>query len=80
METTPLQRVIEIKKSQTALADAIGVKQAHIWNWLNRDGGRVPPSKVIAVSRAVSWAVTPHELRPDVYPNATDGLPTEVAS
>ncbi|MCV5295753.1 hypothetical protein OFC42_28600, partial [Escherichia coli] len=22
-----------------------------------------------------NWSVTPHELRPDIYPNPNDGLP-----
>ncbi|ENE14571.1 hypothetical protein ECP03047993_1333 [Escherichia coli P0304799.3] len=23
----------------------------------------------------MKWEVTPHEIRPDIYPNPTDGLP-----
>ncbi|MBL2607392.1 Cro/Cl family transcriptional regulator, partial [Klebsiella pneumoniae] len=25
----------------------------------------------------LDWQVTPHELRPDLYPNPTDGLPKD---
>jgi len=32
---------------------------------------------VIRYSCARDWEVTPHELRPDIYPNPTDGLPAD---
>jgi len=71
-----LDMAIHILGSQSALASRVGVKQAHVWNWLNRQGRQVPADKVIAVSRATDWQVTPHELRPDIYPNPTDGIPS----
>lgn len=76
-----LERAIALAEGQTALAGRCGqpdkpVKQAHVWNWLNRDGGRVPSEYAIPVSRAVGFEVTPHQLRPDIYPNETDGLPS----
>jgi len=41
-----------------------------------RNGIRqVSPVNVISVCAATGWQITPHELRPDVYPNPTDGLP-----
>lgn len=72
-----LDMAIHILGSQSALASRVGVKQAHVWNWLNRQGRQVPADKVIAVSRAADWKVTPHELRSDIYPNPTDGIPVE---
>lgn len=39
---------------------------------------RIPADRVLAVARATHWQVTPHALRPDIYPNPTDGLPPEV--
>ncbi|EPE0615628.1 transcriptional regulator, partial [Escherichia coli] len=38
---------------------------------------RVPAEEVIPACEALDWGVTPHELRPDKYPNPTDGLPVE---
>ncbi|WP_461481392.1 YdaS family helix-turn-helix protein [Porticoccus sp.] len=44
-----LQCVIEASGGQTALAKALAsrtgrpVRQQHVWNWLNRDGG-IPPA------------------------------------
>ncbi len=35
----------------------------------------VPSSRVIQIYKATG--VTPHELRPDLYPNPTDGLPKQ---
>jgi DNA-binding transcriptional regulator YdaS (Cro superfamily) len=37
----------------------------------------VPSERVLKVSEATAFRVTPHELRPDIYPNPTDGLPPE---
>ncbi|MGN8238636.1 transcriptional regulator [Enterobacter soli] len=38
---------------------------------------KIPGELVLKVSKVVNWQVTPHELRPDLYPNPTDGLPAE---
>lgn len=38
----------------------------------------VPPERVIALCGLCSWSVTPHELRPDIYPSRDDGLPPEL--
>ncbi|MCI1034072.1 transcriptional regulator [Raoultella terrigena] len=40
---------------------------------------KVPGELVLKVSKAVEWQVTPHEIRPDLYPNPTDGMPNEEA-
>ena len=38
----------------------------------------VPAERVIPICEIVNWKVTPHELRPDIYPIPTDGIPPEV--
>jgi hypothetical protein len=48
--------------------------QNRLSNW-KKTG--VPGDCVIDVSRAVSYLVTPNDLRPDIYPNPCDGLPLE---
>lgn len=40
----------------------------------------VPPERVIRVAEGTKYEVTPHDLRPDVYPNPTDGMPPEQAA
>lgn len=59
--------------SQARLAMLIGppVKQQHVSLWLRT---RLSADYVIAVARAVDFRVTPHELRPDMYPHPEDGM------
>ncbi|WP_064518619.1 transcriptional regulator [Buttiauxella gaviniae] len=44
-------------------------------NWIERN--KVPSERVIKLCELGGWVVTPHELRPDLYPEPTHGLPTE---
>jgi DNA-binding transcriptional regulator YdaS (Cro superfamily) len=37
----------------------------------------IPSERVLAISKATGYQVTPHELRPDLYPHPDDGLPAE---
>lgn len=60
-----LKRAVEIAGGQTALAKKLGITQARVWNWLNRD--KVLPGEfAIPIERVTG--VTKHELRPDLYP------------
>lgn len=67
-----LQRIIEIKKTQAAVAAVVGARQQVVGHWL-RDG--VPAKHVLALCTDIAFEVTPHELRPDIYPHPEDGLP-----
>ena len=49
--TTALRRAVEITGSQSELARRIGVRQMHVWNWLNRSKSRVPGEYVIAIEK-----------------------------
>ena len=75
---TPLEKVIEMCGSQTALAIKINRPQATVTAWVNRFNFRVGAEFVIDVSGAADWQVTPHDLRPDLYPHPQDGLPNEL--
>lgn len=46
-------------------------------NWIAKN--RVPSERVIQLCKWGQWTVTPHQLRPDIYPNPNDGLPDEKA-
>ena len=60
-----LERAIEIAGGQSALADKIGKKQAHVAMWLKR---RKVPAEVCAdIEGATGGAVTRQALRPDVF-------------
>jgi DNA-binding transcriptional regulator YdaS (Cro superfamily) len=66
-ETAALERAVAIVGSQSALARKLGLKQAHIWNWLNKTK-RVPGEAVLGIEAATDGKVTRTELRPDLYP------------
>jgi DNA-binding transcriptional regulator YdaS (Cro superfamily) len=67
----PMKCVAEIVEKvggQSALAKMCGVRQSHVWNWLNRRGSKgIPPQHVITVERATG--IPRHEIRPDIFPD-----------
>lgn len=63
---TPLMRAIEACGSQTALARACGVKQGHVWYWLNK-AKQVPAEYAGLIEAATGGTVTKAELRPDIF-------------
>ena len=62
----PIDRAVEIMGSQVALARALNVSQARVWNWLNR-GDTVPAEVCRGIEKATDGQVTVHDLRPDVF-------------
>lgn len=42
-------------------------------NWVIND--QVPSERVLQLCSLGGWTITPHQLRPDIYPNPHDGLP-----
>lgn len=49
-----------------ALAAKIGVKQGHVWWWLNRSE-KAPAEKCADIEAATDGLVTCGQLRPDVF-------------
>lgn len=80
-----LKKAVLFAGGQVALARKISlsmphtkIKQQHVWKWLNSPSEFTPPSEwVIQICKSVDWNITPHDLRPDIYPNPSDGLPAE---
>ncbi|EDZ0945605.1 helix-turn-helix domain-containing protein [Salmonella enterica] len=68
-----LKEKIMREGSQQMIAKRLGCRQQTISLWLTKG---VPDGKVLLFSEALGWAVTPNEIRPDLYPGAFDGLPT----
>ena len=66
-----LQSVIHSICTQRELAARIGVQPQSITHWINSG---VPAKRVLSIYQATRGAVTPHELRPDIYPDS-DWLP-----
>ena len=72
---------------QTGLANGIRecipgskISQAHVYKWLNSPNpGRMPPADVVlAIAEFLEYRMTPHELRPDLYPNPHDAMPAHL--
>lgn len=60
--------------SQSEIGRRLGKKPQAINLWFKNG---VPSGEALNLCSCIDWAVTPHELRPDLYPNPTDGLPKE---
>lgn len=83
MSKESLQRAVDIAGGQVHLARGIRehsadskVSQVHVWNWLNAVKIEVPPAEsVLPIAKCLQYRITPHQLRPDLYPNPGDGLP-----
>lgn len=56
------------------VADAIGVSLSLIKSYIS-GARRVTAENVIPIAEATNFEVTPHELRPDIYPYPSDGIP-----
>jgi DNA-binding transcriptional regulator YdaS (Cro superfamily) len=70
----PLSKVVE-RHGLVTMAQAIGVSYQAVQRYIKE---RVPSDKVIALCSFDDWQVTPHDLRPDIYPHADDGLPSDM--
>ncbi|EJM9694867.1 helix-turn-helix domain-containing protein [Leclercia adecarboxylata] len=68
-----LTKAIKSAGTATNLATMLGIKPMSVSRWKNRYQGVVPADRVLQIHAVTG--VTPHELRPDLYPNPTDGLP-----
>ena len=69
----PLNKAVEFCGGITSLATRINERANTISMWIQRSN--IPSEKVIAVSKATDYQVTPHDLRPDLYPYSFDGMP-----
>jgi DNA-binding transcriptional regulator YdaS (Cro superfamily) len=74
---TSTRKAITAAGGVTALARALLVAPPSVSQWLSGTRG-VPAGRVVQISEATGWRVTPHELRPDLYPHPDDGLPQEL--
>ena len=70
-----LEKIVNEMGGQAKLAEKAGVTKQAVSKWIRQH--RIPADRVISVSCATGWRITPHQLRPDIYPNSVDGLPTD---
>ena len=66
MDTTPLENAVKHFGTATALAAAIGRKQSTVWDWLTKEGRKVPPDACQQIEEATGGKVTAVALRPDL--------------
>lgn len=78
METTsppaslPIDRLVDLFGTQSALAAKLGIRCASISGWRQR--GKVPVERCLAIEQATGGKVTRYELRPDVFGEAPNEL------
>lgn len=56
-----------------ALGKALGLSRGAASQW-----SEIPAGHVLALCEATGWKVSPHQVRPDLYPNPSDALPPGV--
>lgn len=71
---SPLQRIVD-DFGMRPLAAAIGVTYQSVQKYLKT---QVPAEQVIPICEFAEYKFTPHDLRPDLYPNPSDGLPQHI--
>jgi len=68
-----LNKAIQQAGGQSKLATKLGISRSSVNRWLHKFDGRVPPERLIQIYELTG--VTPHELRPDLHPTPTSGIP-----
>lgn len=71
---SPFEKVCRLIGSYAAVGSIFDppVSPQGVAKWA--DAG-VPSERVLRIAEATGFEVTPHELRPDLYPNPDDALP-----
>lgn len=68
-----LEKAIKEVGNASRLAEALNVSPMTVSHWRHRQHGIIPADRVSEVYRVTG--VTPHELRPDLHPTPTSGIP-----
>ncbi|EFN2531274.1 TPA: helix-turn-helix domain-containing protein [Escherichia coli] len=70
-------KAVRVIGNVSAVSRLFGFRSSQsVANWIARN--KVPSSRVIKLCELGKWRVTPHELRPDLYPDPVHGIPAEV--
>lgn len=68
----PIREIADCAGGVVALSKKLGLSRGAVSQW-----SCVPAERVIEVCRAIGWTKTPHQLRPDIYPNPADAIPAD---
>lgn len=68
----PLEKAIKIVGNAGELGRLLGISRQAIHIWKVERNWRIPEIRVIQIYKATG--ITPHEMRPDLYPNPNDGM------
>jgi DNA-binding transcriptional regulator YdaS (Cro superfamily) len=72
---TGLDKAIQQIGSQRKLAIALGITPQSLNRWVKKYKGMVPNDHLLKIYELTG--VTPNEIRPDIHPNPTSGLPQQ---
>lgn len=53
------------------------ISRISVYEWISKQ--RLPADRVIPLAMLTGWKYTPHMLDPSLYPNVSDGLPSNLA-
>lgn len=71
-----LRKAVESAGGASAVAREFKISPVSVYEWIEKD--RLPADRVIPLAKLANWEVTPHQLAPTLYPNASDGLPSQL--
>lgn len=71
--TEDIQLRLRAITSQRAIAKGLGISPQAVNQWFSKSV--IPARFVLQVCEFVGWKVSPHEIRPDLYPSLQDGMP-----
>lgn len=67
-------KAVRVIGNVSAVSRLFGFRSSQsVANWIGKN--KVPSSRVIKLCELGKWRVTPHELRPDLHPTPTSGIP-----
>jgi len=74
MEIEEITKGLKVRR----VADVCGISVQAVYKW--EKVGVIPPEHVLAICEEAQWKVSPHDLRPDIYPHPSDGMPHDLRS
>ena len=63
------KQIIKSLGGPVAIANILGIKPQAVSQWQH-----IPTDHVLKLAETTAWEITPNQMRPDIYPNASDGI------